>query len=146
MTSDWRKRFKIALVFTSCVAVFCIYQQSTGELFFASRNVSSALQSLSFPSFDIKNSAFFRKNDPAKLPAVYSNITLKVINEEDLLKILSENCNATPDKYHINMSDTVLSINEYKKYQAEKFIEKYAIPFPNLKLAPLSPTTKVSLT
>ena len=69
-----------------------------------------------------------------------------VLTEEKLLKMLSENCSASiNNNYQIKNDDgLVLSMKEYKAFQAEKFIKENAIPFPEKKPLPPLILNKVS--
>ena len=68
------------------------------------------------------------------------------LTEEQLLKMLSENCSASIDNnYQIENDDgLVLSMKEYKAFQAEKFIKENAIPFPDKEPLPPLILNKVS--
>ena len=68
-----------------------------------------------------------------------NNVTQRqfaTITEAQLKDLLSQNCSASISKYDISIDGKLLSIHQYKTYQAEKFIKAHANPFPKQNVSP----------
>ena len=104
-----------------------------------------AVISFSYLVYSLCQLSNFRKTDTMSNTKAASSPVV-VLTEEKLLKMLSKNCSASIDNnYQIKNDDgSVLSMKEYKAFQAEKFIKENAIPFPDKKPLPPLILNKVS--